>query len=74
MYEHSKHGEQKIKQVTSVGLSLFIYQGDARSNKHKIVQQIKTRIWCEITFSEGHILSDIMWKNMVYPDGPQMKI
>ena len=28
--------EQKIKQVTSVGLSLFDYQDDARSNKHKI--------------------------------------
>ena len=26
----------KVKQVTSVGLSLFNYQGDARSNKHKI--------------------------------------
>ena len=25
-----------INQVTSVGLSLFNYQGDARSNKHKI--------------------------------------
>ena len=37
MYYHSKHVEQKIKQVTSVGLSLFNYQEDARSNKHKIV-------------------------------------
>ena len=27
---------KKIKQVTSVGLSLFNYQDDARSNKHKI--------------------------------------
>jgi hypothetical protein len=26
---------KKIKQVTSVGLSLFNYQDDARSNKHK---------------------------------------
>ena len=26
----------KIKQVTSVGLSLFNYQDDALSNKHKI--------------------------------------
>ena len=32
---HSKHVEQKIKQVTSVGLSLFSYQDDTRSNKHK---------------------------------------
>ena len=27
---------QKIKQVTSVGLSLFNYQEDAQSNKHKL--------------------------------------
>ena len=27
---------KKIKQVTSVGLFLFNYQDDARSNKHKI--------------------------------------
>ena len=27
---------KKIKQVTSVGLSLFNYQDDARSDKHKI--------------------------------------
>ena len=26
MYKHSKHVEQKIKQVTSVGLSLFNYR------------------------------------------------
>ena len=36
MYYHSKHVEQKIKRVTSVGLSLFNYQDDARSNEHKI--------------------------------------
>ena len=36
MYWHSKYVEQKIKQVTSVGLSLFDYQDDARSNKHNI--------------------------------------
>jgi hypothetical protein len=35
MHQHSKHVEQqKIKQVTSVGLSLFNYQDDSRSNKH----------------------------------------
>ena len=36
MYWHSKYVEQKIKQVTSVGLSLFDYQDDAWPNKHKI--------------------------------------
>jgi len=36
MYKHSKHVEQKIKQMTSVGLYLFNYQDDARSNKLKI--------------------------------------
>jgi len=30
---------KKIKQVTSVGLSLFNYQDDARSNKHKTLSQ-----------------------------------
>ena len=39
-YQHSKHVEQKIMQVTSVGLSLFNYQDDARSNKHKIFQTL----------------------------------
>jgi len=34
---HSKHVEQqKIKQVTSVGLSLFNYEDDARSSKHEM--------------------------------------
>jgi len=37
-----KHIEQKIKRVTSVGLSLFNYQDDARSNKHKITQ---IKVW-----------------------------
>jgi len=31
------HVEQKINQVTSVGLFLFNYQDDARSNKHKVL-------------------------------------
>ena len=34
--QHFSNVEQKIKQVTSVGLSLFKRQDDARSNKHKI--------------------------------------
>ena len=39
MYYHSKHVEQKTKQVTSVGLYLFNYQDDARSNKQKIKER-----------------------------------
>jgi hypothetical protein len=35
----------------------------------KVVEKIKTRILCSITFfSENHAFYEIMWKNIVWPD------
>jgi len=39
------------------------------------VEKIKTRILCSTAFlSENHAGYEIMWKNMVQPDRPQMII
>jgi len=39
----------------------------------KVVQKIKTRIWCSTTFiSKNCAIYEKMWKNMVQPDRPQM--
>jgi hypothetical protein len=39
-----------------------------------VVEKIKTHILYSITFSENHAVYEIMWKNMVQPDRPQMTI
>jgi len=38
------------------------------------VDEIKTHILCSVTFSENHVVYEIMWKNMVELDRPQMTI
>jgi hypothetical protein len=38
------------------------------------VVNIKTHILCSVTSSEYRDFSDIMWKNMLQPDRPQMTI
>ena len=41
----------------------------------KVVEKIKTHILCSITFfSENCAIYEIMWKNMVESDRPQMTI
>ena len=41
----------------------------------KVVQKIKTHILCAVTlFSENRAVSEIMWKNRIKPDRPQMTI
>jgi hypothetical protein len=40
----------------------------------KVVEKIKTHILCSITFSESCAVYEIMWKNAVQPDRPQMAI
>jgi len=40
----------------------------------KVVQKIKTHILCSALFFESCAVYEIMWKNMVQPDRPQMKI
>ena len=41
----------------------------------KFVETIKTHILCSVTFShENRAVYEIMWKNIVHPDRPQMKI
>jgi hypothetical protein len=38
----------------------------------KIVEKIKILILLSITFSPNNVVYEVMWKNMVEPDGPQM--
>jgi hypothetical protein len=38
----------------------------------KLVEKIKSHILCSITFSENSALCEMMWKNIVEPDRPQM--
>jgi len=45
-----------------------------RTFSGKIVEKIKMRILCSITFSENRAVYNIMWKDMVQPDRPQMAI
>jgi hypothetical protein len=40
----------------------------------KVVEEIKTRVFYTTTFSENRAIYDIMWKNMVQADMPQLKI
>ena len=40
----------------------------------KVVEKIPTHILYSITFSENRVDYEIMWKNMVEPDRPQMTI
>jgi hypothetical protein len=41
----------------------------------KVVEKIKTRILCSVTFPlENRAVYEIMWKNMVQPERPQMTI
>jgi hypothetical protein len=45
-----------------------------RNVSEKIVEKIKTHISCSVIFSENRAVYEIMWKNMVEPDRPQMAI
>jgi len=40
----------------------------------KAVEKTETNILCSITFSENGTFYDIMWKNMVKADSPQLTI
>jgi len=40
----------------------------------KVVEKIKTHILYSVNFSENRTLYEIMWKNTVERDGPQMAI
>jgi hypothetical protein len=40
----------------------------------KVVEKTKVHFLCSITFSENRAVYEIMWKNMVEPDSPQMTI
>jgi hypothetical protein len=46
-----------------------------RSVSDKVVEKIKTRFYMlNDFFSENRVVYEIMWKNMVEPDRPQMTI
>ena len=38
----------------------------------KVVQKIKTHIFCSVTFFKNHDVYETMWKNIGEPDRPQM--
>jgi hypothetical protein len=38
----------------------------------EVVKKIKTRILCSVTFSKNRAFYDIMSKNVVEPEGPQI--
>jgi hypothetical protein len=40
----------------------------------KIVEKIKTPVLCSINFFQSHDVYEIMWKNMIQPDRPQMTV
>ena len=40
----------------------------------EVLEKIKTRILCSVKFSENRAVYEIMWKNMVELDRPQMTI
>jgi hypothetical protein len=38
----------------------------------KVLEKIKTNILCSVTFKENRIFHEIMWKNVIVTDRPQM--
>jgi hypothetical protein len=38
------------------------------------VENIKTRIVCSVTFFKNLVVYEIMWKNIIMPERPQMKM
>jgi len=40
----------------------------------KVLEPIKTHFVCNNLFSENHAIYEIMWRNMVQPDRPQVTI
>jgi len=61
-----------------MGMGMYIYDIlliflRIRNISDKVVAKIKTHILCSIPFfSENCAIYEIMWENMVEPDGPQM--
>jgi hypothetical protein len=45
-----------------------------RNVSNIIVEEIKTHTLCSVTFSENRTVYEIMSKNMVVPERPQMAI
>jgi hypothetical protein len=40
----------------------------------RVVENINSHILCSVTFLKHHAIYEIMWKNIVQPDRPQMAI
>jgi hypothetical protein len=45
-----------------------------RNVSDQFVKKNKTHVLCPITSPKSHVIYEIMWKNMVETDRPQMKI
>jgi adenine specific DNA methylase Mod len=40
----------------------------------KVAEKIKTHILCSKIFSENRAVYEIIWKNIIQPDKPQMTV
>ena len=45
-----------------------------RNVSEKIVEKIKTHIFCSMTFLKYRAVYEVMWKDIVQPGRPKMKI
>jgi hypothetical protein len=63
------HEDQRTFMSTSRSVLLKM-----RNVSDKVVEKIKTHSLCSITFFANRAVYEIMWKNMVEPDRPQITI
>jgi len=61
---------------TDVRVLLFLAQFflETENFRTNIVEKMKTRIVCSVSFFENRTAYEIMWENIVEPDRPQMKM
>jgi hypothetical protein len=45
-----------------------------RNGLDKVIEKTRTQFACSVNFSGNCVIYEIMWKNMVEPDRPQMTI
>jgi hypothetical protein len=45
-----------------------------RNILENVVEKIKTHISCSVTFFENLAIYEIMWKNMMEPERPQVTV
>ena len=63
------HEDQETFLIVSRSVLKMRYLSDK-----KVVEKIKTHILCSIIFFENRTVCEIMWRNIIQPDRPQMTI